>query len=250
MADYRTFCREGVNGQSGFGETGWGKNGDKPHLYRCGFLFVSPLPSALTRLERHGRLKSRKLTFNFMRGKHTQIIIIVLGLLIVVGVGYAWANRSSDQKGAREAVAEPATEKPDINTSDWKTYRNEEYGFSFRYPKDKILTEKKAELGLELLIGSSDPLRKEGAQIFVRDRKKFDVSGWLKSLEEKKDRFPYHYENIGSYRVVVENDVIGEGPLVDSYSVVLDNTQLGIGTLRSDKNRDLVENIIVTLKTL
>lgn len=32
--------------------------------------------------------------------------------------------------------------EPKADTSDWKTYKNKEYGFSFKYPKDAVVTEK------------------------------------------------------------------------------------------------------------
>lgn len=45
----------------------------------------------------------------------------------------------------------------EINTSDWQTYTNEEYGFSFKYPKDWTLKESATSVALNSpdLVGST-----------------------------------------------------------------------------------------------
>lgn len=74
-----------------------------------------------------------------MRGKYAQIIVVVLALVVVAGVGYVWASRLADRREVREVISEPAEEKSGgdeaIDTWDWKTYRDEEYGFNLKYPK-------------------------------------------------------------------------------------------------------------------
>ena len=99
-----------------------------------------------------------------MRKASPQFIIAVVVVVLVLGIGYIGVRQVLDQGEVREAVSEPmeneieAEEKIDevedvgeeIDTSDWKTYRNVEYRFSFRYPS--CLTIRKDKQGsIELI---------------------------------------------------------------------------------------------------
>jgi len=59
---------------------------------------------------------------------------IFLSLLFVFGLGLAGCAKV--QPAATNTAATGATSTEEIDTSNWKTYRNEEYGFEFRYPED------------------------------------------------------------------------------------------------------------------
>ncbi len=72
-----------------------------------------------------------------------RLFIILFALVILLVGGYfAWQKQQSvttptpvvTEPVVKEPVPAP-TEEP-IDTSDWKTYRNEEYGFEFKYPKE------------------------------------------------------------------------------------------------------------------
>ena len=66
-------------------------------------------------------------------------ISIIIAALLIVGIGYILVGQKSDQKqgvGDNSNQTEPEVMVSDVDTSDWQTYRNEELGFSFRYPKD------------------------------------------------------------------------------------------------------------------
>ena len=70
-------------------------------------------------------------------------IIIVLVLAVIVGGGIlGWiktkelATSELPKIEKPEKIIEEEKTKPEDKTANWKTYRNEEYGFEIKYPKD------------------------------------------------------------------------------------------------------------------
>jgi len=57
------------------------------------------------------------------------LIVFILGVLVGGGI-LAW------QFGSLPSLITPTPTPPIDETADWKTYRNEEYGFEMKYPKD------------------------------------------------------------------------------------------------------------------
>ena len=70
-----------------------------------------------------------------------KVVIGILAVLALVAIGvFVWQRQQTKQAAVQNQVEQESFVKTDaltdIDTSYWKTYRNEEYGFELKYPKD------------------------------------------------------------------------------------------------------------------
>ena len=95
--------------------------------------------------------------------------VLLIGIIVIVLIG-SFQNKAPVQEGSSFSETQ-------IDTSEWITYRNEEYGFEFKYPK--IYEEVKGCM-----------LRKKGDKIFLGNRILIEIieSQGL-TLEEYVDKF-------------------------------------------------------------
>ncbi|OHB10858.1 MAG: hypothetical protein A3H60_01880 [Candidatus Zambryskibacteria bacterium RIFCSPLOWO2_02_FULL_44_12b] len=74
--------------------------------------------------------------------KHWTKTILIIVVIVIIGGGiYGYTSYLSKEgdgvQEIQESVTDTSTSSPTLTTS-WQNYRNEEYGFEFRYPKDWI----------------------------------------------------------------------------------------------------------------
>jgi len=75
---------------------------------------------------------------NSQKGFTIPLIIAIIAVLIIGGGTYAIMHNKQQPKEKVETIAQNSASTTD-NTADWKTYRNEKYGFEFRYPSELSL---------------------------------------------------------------------------------------------------------------
>jgi hypothetical protein len=84
------------------------------------------------------------------------IITSIIVAVIIIGVITVYINqRQKGEEVRKEPVAQPEESTIEsiiefIDTSDWRTYRNEEYGFEFKYPPEWFI---KVEKGSKYMNG-------------------------------------------------------------------------------------------------
>ena len=78
---------------------------------------------------------------NLNRGVSTPIaltIIIILAVILVSGI-FACQYYTAQEETKMPEIK--ASETPKDKTADWKIYRNEEYGFEFKYPANWVISD-------------------------------------------------------------------------------------------------------------
>lgn len=90
--------------------------------------------------------------------KKSIIVLIIIAVLVVIGLVWAF--------GAERAVA-PEDSTSQIDTSDWQTYRNEELGFEFKYPRGwgEIIQTTSSQLGNKKILVNINEFQRTDQQL-------------------------------------------------------------------------------------
>ena len=75
-------------------------------------------------------------------------IILVIAVIFIVAMGYLYlTGKIGQKKEVKEESVNSAVSS--VETADWKTYKNEKYGFEFKYPKKLKLSQSKDTVSLD-----------------------------------------------------------------------------------------------------
>jgi len=141
---------------------------------------------------------------NLFKNRKTnwKYILIVIILATIVGGGilawqYWWVPK---EKGK---TPEKITQD---ETADWKTYRNEDYGFAMKYPKDWVFEESKDEEGASIFFHTlkKDEYNmyfKNSFTIYIMKTTYTNVQKWFDNAY--KDRSP---ELVPDKKIIIIND--------------------------------------------
>ncbi len=191
--------------------------------------------------------------------KHQGFSAIALIIIIaVLGIGgyFVWKNQtvtppSALPKGEGTSTSPlggglPAGEagSEGVDTANWKTYRNEKYGFEFKYPTQLIVTEDKNTIGTPECLSSIEFYDKQELENLLDG----DVQSYLdlcvaKSLAEAQNDFGVQWEPS-----VLDNKPAMKG-MVTTLPVLLVELVGDKGlTLYSSRSENLLDQILSTFR--
>jgi len=119
-----------------------------------------------------------------------------LGLVLLIGIAVIGIILFIKSKLPAEQQSRPVFQSStsEIDTSNWKTYRNEEFGFEFKYPEEcEVWTDYDPHGGREhllggfVIIGDSNVILAFDPQIFPDDTLE-EMAQYLSALEYGKEK--------------------------------------------------------------
>ncbi len=113
-------------------------------------------------------------------------ILIILSIgLILISLETIFIQKQNEIliKQEKEVFAEIKTEKLDIDISSWLTYRNEEYGFEFRYPREWRVKEDKNTIVFKPIDANPTQPIDFGIRVYISLNEFWDFNG-EKTIEE------------------------------------------------------------------
>ncbi|MBI4157225.1 hypothetical protein HY502_00025 [Candidatus Woesebacteria bacterium] len=178
-----------------------------------------------------------------MRNKGFAPIIILVVIALAVAGYFAYQNmqlkKSADNKQQAAVPSTTSYPSPTANpTANWKTYTNQEYNFSFKYPSDLAVRENK------------NPSLTENAEIVLvgelSDKFFYVNLGYLEDGTDKADmKFEYKDSVIASKQAKMQTITTGGKVTQVSYGVKNENTDMVIS---SNFEEYIFDQILSTFK--
>ena len=108
-----------------------------------------------------------------MKTKNIVLILTILLVVVILGVFFGLEkrevraptvkNNEKIKETTKTATSTKETENSEIDTSNWKTYRNEEFGFEVRYPEEwGVISNQKSNNELRVYLGYEDKYGSHG----------------------------------------------------------------------------------------
>jgi len=139
-------------------------------------------------------------------------IIIFILVFVIVGIMIKQYSEMSKEEGITETISED-------ETTDWKNYRNEEYGFEIKYPKEWEF--KKGDESIAYLMVLGNPLQGEKTFYFeIEVEENIDsltAKEWIKNVLKENDI--KKEEEIPGYIIFQEEKELVVGNNIPAYEL-------------------------------
>lgn len=111
------------------------------------------------------------------------IVVVAIAVILALGSRFlVWKNEKNAAQQEAQNQEQQKNEQEVIDTSDWKTYRNEEFGFEVGYPNNYSLDENNqwssfSQFFQVIFSDKNDPKKSFGVEVFpgVRGDKPLDI---------------------------------------------------------------------------
>ena len=192
-----------------------------------------------------------------LKKKHAARNLFLAGLFVVLlAAGAWWAWHGAREKDVPEPADQTSVEKTEIDTSDWLTYRNEEYGFEFKYPRGWHV--RKLEAGyypwvkenqaVRIVSGKTDLNYLFSFELAVQENLGFPTfKDWHRSKYPQNPNRPKILNEIKN-ETNISYELVSE--LSSSlYYIYLDKFVVSINSLDSHENNDLQNSLIKAISS-
>ena len=162
---------------------------------------------------------------------HVFLLILIL-LIGFAGIGYfvfknEQVNIPSNQK---QAILSPAPTITKVDISNWKTYRNEEYGFGFKYPNGwSYSTTKNEPWEFNIALKPNEFANYKGGLVTVSIYKGNDIDNYINSVvlcDDPPCPKEAHMDKTEVNKIRAKRVLPVPGPLPSESVILTDNSKI------------------------